>query len=140
MVEGEQRGNGAVQFVERRLDPGIRLLAQLSFVLARDAGVAHRDGGVVEDVDAVDRPLGHGLPEQGLAAGRADVVVARAGEYGERRLPVARPEQTSRLLVLRLRAVVRDVAGHQQGVHSPRQLPQPVPHPLEINGTSSSNH
>lgn len=130
VVEGEQDGPVAVEPVQGLLDPGVGLRVQCALVLPRDAGVAHQDGRVREDVHAVDRSVGGRLPEQRLAVGGPAVVVARTGQHREGRPALAQPQQTGRLLVLGLRTVVRDLPRHQQRVHRSRQPPQQIPYPL----------
>src|SRR4051794_9829528 len=69
MVEGQQRRKAPVQFVEGRLDPGVRLLVQRAFVAARDAGVAHQHRAPVEHLHAAHRPVVRGPPRRPYGPG-----------------------------------------------------------------------
>ncbi|CAD5981134.1 protein of unknown function [Streptomyces sp. KY75] len=119
LVEGDQRGDAVRERAEGGVDPGEGLRVEAALVAAGDGGVAHQDRGSGDVVDPVDGRGGRGLAEERLAVGGAGVVVAGAGQDGE-----GGGQDAGRLLVLRLRRVVGDVSGDQQGVDRAGQGPQ----------------
>ncbi len=121
LVKGDQGPCVLRQFGESRIDPGEGPLVEAPLVAPRDRGVAHQDRDTRDVVHPVDGSGVGGLTQQRLPVRGAGVMVSGAREDRE-----GRGQDPRGLLVLRLRAVVRDVAGDQQGVDGAGQGPQVI--------------